>query len=84
MRVNSEMVRRSTDVCFINVGDSSLYSLATLYSTYTDQALLINNVVCLCVLYLHFKDTSPAPSRPSQASLSFVEVEFLITLSEGT
>ena len=31
--------------------------------TYLDQALLIN-IVCLCVLYLHFKDTSPAPSKP--------------------
>ena len=32
-------------------------------TTYLDQALLMN-IVCLCVLYLRSKDTSPAPSRP--------------------
>ena len=32
------------------------------------QAPVIN-IVCLCVLYLHLKDTSSAPSRPLRARL---------------
>ena len=27
----------------------------------------VTNIVCLCVHYLHLKDTSPAPSRPLRA-----------------
>ena len=69
------------------VGDVALYSPVTflyipafwsLVPTYLDQALLIN-IVCLCVTYLNSKDTSPAPSRPSHASLSPVELGFPIT-----
>ena len=40
-------------------------------TTSLDQALLIN-IVCLCVIYLHSKDTSPAPSKPSQTSITSV------------
>ena len=74
------------------VGDSGLYSSLTfwyipvvqsLIPIYLDQALLIHDV-CLCVIYLHSKDTSPSPSRPSHASLSSVELGFIITLSKGT
>ena len=45
----------------------------SLVSTDSDQALSIN-IVCLCVCYLHSKDTSPAPSRPSRARTSPVEL----------
>ena len=64
------------------VGDSALYSPATilyttvfqsLVSTYLDQALPIT-IMCLCVLYLHSKDTSPAPSKPYNVSISPVKL----------
>ena len=42
-------------------------------STYLDQALVMN-IVCLCVLYLHPRDTSPAPSRPSHVRIRPVEL----------
>ena len=57
------------------VGDSALYSpvaiLCTslwlsLSRTNSDPAP-ITHIVCLCVYFLHFKDTSPTPSRPSRA-----------------
>ena len=40
---------------------------------YLDQAPVIN-IVCLCAPYLHLKDTSPAPSRPSHARTSPVRL----------
>ena len=33
------------------------------FVTYQTRPAPVINMVCLCVLYLHLKDTSPAPSR---------------------
>ena len=60
---------------FIRRGFSFIFPCDLLYtpvfsvsleSTYHDQAPVIN-IVCFCVLYLHHKDTLPAPSRPPHA-----------------
>ena len=43
-----------------------------------------NKFVCLCIIYLHSKDMSSALPKAPHASVSPVELEFPITLSERT
>ena len=72
MRTDGEMVIGAQELASGSMrrGSSFILSCDFLYnlviqnfaSTYLDQALLIY-IVCLCVLYPHSKDTSPAPSK---------------------